>query len=88
MKINRKSLKDMVKEVVLEMELTESDIIAKEKSQWEEMKKGFKKTVSGLLKNIEDDKYSDAEGDIDKAIRTLKAWKKRIGKDLSDSTSL
>jgi hypothetical protein len=88
MKVNRKGLKDMVKEVFLEMELSESDIIAKEKSEWNEMKKGFKDTVSELLKNIEDDNYSDANGDIDKAVRTLKTWKKRITKNLSDSTGV
>jgi hypothetical protein len=88
MKINRKSLKDMVKNVVLEMELRESDIIAKEKSKWNDMKKGFRETIKELLKNIEDDNYSDANGDIEKAMRTLKMWKGRIAKNLSDSTGV
>lgn len=86
MKINRKSLKEMVKEVVLEMELSESDIIAKEKSEWNDMKKEFRDTVSELLNNIEDDNYSDANGDIEKVVKTLKAWKRRITKNISDST--
>ena len=88
MKINRKSLKDMIKNVVLEMELRESDIIAKEKSKWNDMKKGFRETIKELLKNIEDDNYSDANGDIEKAMRTLKMWKGRIAKNLSDSTGV
>lgn len=86
MKINRKSLKEMVKEVVLEMELSESDIIAKEKSEWNDMKKEFRDTVSELLNNIEDDNYSDANGDIEKVVKTLNAWKRRITKNISDST--
>jgi Txe/YoeB family toxin of Txe-Axe toxin-antitoxin module len=86
MKINRKSLKEMVKEVVLEMKLSESDIIAKEKSEWKDMKKEFRDTVSELLNNIEDDNYSDANGDIEKVVKTLKAWKRRITKNISDST--
>ena len=86
MKIDRKSLKEMVVEVFMEMELRESDIIAKEKSEWNDMKKEFRDTVSELLNNIEDDNYSDANGDIDKVAKTLKAWKKRITKNISDST--
>lgn len=88
MKINKKSLKDIVKEIVLEINLSESDIIAKEESEWNDMKKSFSKTVKELLKNIEDDNYSDANGDIEKTMRTLKAWKKRITKNLSDSTGV
>lgn len=88
MKISKKDLKDVVRNIVMEMELSESDIIAKEKSEWKEMKKGFSETVKGLIKNIEDDNYSDANGDIEKAVRVLKAWKKRIAKNLSDSASL
>lgn len=88
MKINRKTLKDLVTEIIHEMDLTESDIIAKEKSEWNSMKKGFKKTVNQLLKNIEDDNYNDADGDIDKTIKTLRTWKKRIAKNLNDSTRL
>lgn len=85
MKINRKDLKSLVQEVIGEMNLGESDIIAKEKSEWKEMKKSFTETVKGLIDNIEDDEYTDAKGDIDKAIKTLKAWKGRINKNLSDS---
>lgn len=86
MKIDRKNLKDLVQEIISEMELSESDIIAKEKSEWKEMKREFTEVVKGLINNIEDDEYSDAKGDIDKAVKILKAWKKRITKNLSDST--
>lgn len=86
MKINKKDLKSLVQEVIGEMNLDESDIIAKEKSEWNEMKKSFTETIQGLIDNIEDDDYTDAKGDIDKAIKTLKVWKGRITKNLSDST--
>ena len=50
------------------------------------MKSEFKKNVKDLIDNIEDDKYSDANGDIDKTIKILKTWKKRLSKNLDDST--
>lgn len=86
MKINKKELTRVIKEVIMEMELQESDIIAKEKSQWEEMKGNFKKKIKSLIDNIEDDNYKDAEGDIESAIKTLRFWKKRIEKNLNDSS--
>ena len=86
MKINQKEFRELVKEMISELNLRESDIIAKEKSEWKEMKSEFKKSVKDLIDNIEDDKYSDANGDIDKTIKILKTWKKRLSKNLDDST--
>jgi len=86
MKINEKDLKELVKEIISELNLNESDIIAKEKSEWKEMKSDFKNKIKDLIKNIEDDKYSDANGDIDQTIKILKTWKKRLSKNLDDST--
>jgi predicted house-cleaning noncanonical NTP pyrophosphatase (MazG superfamily) len=88
MRINEKELKDFIKEIISELNLTESDIIAKDKSDWKKMKTEFKKTAKELIKNIEDDKYSDANGDIDKAIKILKSWKKRLSKNLDDSSRI
>jgi hypothetical protein len=86
MKINEKGLKELVKEIISELNLSESDIIVKEKSEWKEMKSDFKNKIKDLIKNIEDDKYSDANGDIDQTIKILKTWKKRLSKNLDDST--
>jgi hypothetical protein len=88
MKINEKELKELVKEIISELNLSESDIIVKEKSEWKEMKSDFKNKIKDLIKNIEDDKYSDANGDIDQTIKILKTWKKRLSKNLDDSTSV
>lgn len=86
MKINRKDIRILIREMISEIEINESDIIAKEKTEWNEMKNDFKKIVKGLIKNIEDDKYSDANGEIDKSIKILKSWKKRLSKNLDDSS--
>jgi hypothetical protein len=86
MKINKKDFKNLIREMISEIEINESDIIAKEKTEWNEMKNDFKNIVKDLIKNIEDDKYSDANGEIDKSIKILKSWKKRLSKNLDDSS--
>lgn len=86
MKFTDKEFRNLIKEMISEIGINESDIITKEKSEWKELKKEFKNSVKKLVKNIEDDKYSDAEGDIDKTIKILKSWKKRLSKNLDDSS--
>lgn len=88
MKLTDSQFRKIIKEMISELEINESDIITKEKSEWKELKKEFKNSVKRLVKNIEDDKYSDAEGDIDKTIKILKSWKKRLSKNLDDSSRL
>jgi len=86
MKINKKDFKNLIREMISEIEINESDIIAKEKTEWNEMKNDFKNIVKDLIKNIEDDKDADANGEIDKSIKILKSWKKRLSKNLDDSS--
>lgn len=86
MKFTDREFRNLIKEMISEIGINESDIITKEKSEWKELKKEFKNSVKKLVKNIEDDKYSDAEGDIDKTIKILKSWKKRLSKNLDDSS--
>lgn len=88
MKINHKTFRNLVKDIISELDLNESDIITKNKNEWNETKSDFKKTIKDLINNIDDDKYEDVQGDIDKSIRILKSWKKRIEKNLSDSAGL
>lgn len=86
MKTDRNKIKEIIREMISEIDINESDIIAKDKSKWNDMKKDFKKSTSILLKNIEKDNYSDVEGDIENTIRILKSWKKRLSKNLDDSS--
>lgn len=79
-------IRNIIRDMISEIEINESDIIAKGKSEWDGMKKEFKKKSRILLKNIEDDKYTDANGEIDKVISILKNWKKRLSKNLDDSS--
>lgn len=81
-------IRKIVRGMISEIDINESDIIAKEKSEWKEMKKEFKKMTNNLVDKIEDDKYSDANGQIDKTIKILKNWKKRLSKNLDDSSRI
>ena len=50
------------------------------------MKEEFKSVISNLIDNLEKDDYDDASGEISKAISMLKTWKKKIEKDINDSS--
>lgn len=66
--------------------LSETDLIAPNVNAWGKIKTEFKTVVSNLINNLEDDDYNDASGDISKAISMLKTWKKKIEKDINDSS--
>ncbi len=88
MEINEKKLIKTIKNLISEMELSESDMIAKNETAWKEKKVQFNELVNDLLKNITNDKYDDASGNIDKTIKILRDWKIKISKNLSDSKSV
>ncbi len=69
-----------------EFSLSETDLIAPNANSWDKIKDEFKTTTSNLLSNLEKDDYSNASGDIDKTISMLKLWKKKLEKDITDST--
>lgn len=66
----------------IEKNLEEIDLIASDKSSWEEMKTNFKDIVSNLLTNLEKDEYKDGESEIEQAITILNKWKQKINKGL------
>jgi len=66
--------------------LSETDLIAPNPNAWDKVKDEFKNVISNLLSNLEKDEYNDASGDISKAVSMLKLWKKKIEKDITDSS--
>lgn len=76
----RKFIRQEIKKTV-----NETDLIATNKPNWESKKSEFKTLVANLIKNLESDDYTDAEGEISKTIGILKSWKTRINKGLVDS---
>lgn len=86
MEINRKEIKKLVKKILSERssEIKESDLLFKKKSEWIEAKSDMRKDLIDLLKNIESDDYEDGVDKIDDVISSLKSWKSKIQKQLTN----
>lgn len=66
--------------------LSETDLLAPSNKSWDNMKIEFKKLITNLISNLENDEYDDASGDISKSIGILQTWNKKIKKDINDSS--
>ena len=79
--------KDKIREKIREMvasNLEEYDLIAKTKTNWDDEKKNIRSIFTNLLKHVEDDQYEKGVDEIDKAVTSLLAWKKKIEKRLDN----
>ena len=87
MQIQEKKLRDIISQEIKKIAgVNETDLVASDRTTWDNKKTEFKTLVSNLLNNIEADDYDDAAGEIVKTIGILKTWKNRIDKGLMDST--
>lgn len=82
--IEKKKLRDFVKEVLKKsLDLNELDaLLPKNKAQWKDEASALRSTLVDLMKNIENDDYSDGVKKIDDAIKHLESWKLKIEKFL------
>jgi len=86
MNIQEKKLRDIINQEIKKItRVNETDLVATDKTSWDNKKSECKALVNNLLQNIEADDYDDAAGEIVKTIGILKTWKKRIDKGLMDS---
>ena len=78
------NLRDFVKEVLENsLDLKEFDaLLPKTKSQWKDEATSLRATLVDLMKNIENDDYSDGIKKINSAIKNLENWKLKIEKFL------
>lgn len=77
MRVNKATLRELVKEVMSEMD--ESDLVVKDNgTTWEEMSEALRSEVDKLINNITEDKYHQALDDISGIAATMKIWKHRI----------
>ncbi len=82
-----KKLRNIVRQELMKIKgMNETDLVASDKSSWDNKKAQFKMLVQNLIANIESDDYKDAEGEITKTISILKSWKSNIDRGLSDNT--
>lgn len=88
MQIQEKKIRDIIRQEIQKISsLSETDLVASDKTSWETKKKEFKGLITNLLKNIEEDDYTDASGEIGRTIGILKTWKSKIDKGLTDNIS-
>ena len=82
--LSEKELRDFVKEVLINsLDLKELDaLLPKSKSQWKDEASELRTTLVDLMRNIENDDYSDGLKKIDSAIKHLTSWKVKIEKFL------
>lgn len=82
--ITEKELRDFVKEVLASSaSLKEFDaLLPKAKSEWKDEATTLRTTLVDLMKNIENDDFSDGIKKIDSAIKHLENWKLKIEKFL------
>jgi len=81
MKNNEKNIRLLVRRIMSEMEnVNESDLLVAAGLDWNRVKPELLNTVKTLIQKIDDDKYSDAEDLIGKAIVMLRIWRHKIHK--------
>lgn len=81
-KIINKELRDFIKET-LTGSLKEFDVLLpKANSEWKDEASALRATLVDLMKNIENDDFSDGIKKIDLAIKHLESWKVKIEKFL------
>jgi len=81
---SEKELRDFVREILEgSLNLKEFDVLLpKGKSAWKDEAATLRATFVDLMKNIENDDFSDGIKKIDAAIKHLESWKLKIEKFL------
>jgi hypothetical protein len=82
--ITEKELREFIKEVLSDpSSLKEFDVLLpRAKSEWKDEASILRATLVDLMKNIENDDFSDGIKKIDSAIKHLESWKLKIEKFL------
>lgn len=87
MHLDEKKLRNYINKHLRKLNgLSETDLVASDKSSWENKKTDFKNIIKNLLIKIEQDDYDDVAGEISKSISILKTWKSKIEKGLTDNS--
>lgn len=78
MKVDNNTLREMVKEVL--SELDESDLVVRSDDgrTWQEVSAELKTDVDNMISHITADRYQEALEDISGISATMKIWRRRI----------
>jgi predicted nucleic acid-binding Zn-ribbon protein len=81
--LTEKELRGIIKKVMEgSLELKEFDALLPKKAQWKDEAAALRMTLVELMKNIENDDFSDGLKKINSAIKHLESWKLKIEKFL------
>jgi len=72
--------RDIVREVIMGMDVSESDALYAKKEDWQASKKKIRANMIELLKHIEEDEYEQGVKEIASLIDKLKNWQIKIQK--------
>lgn len=78
--LSEKEVRNMVREMLMSDEISESDAIYPKEQDWATDASKLRKLMVDLLKNIENDEYIEGLVKIDSVIYKLKSWKNKIRK--------
>lgn len=89
MEKNDSNIRKIVRKAMFEgQDLTESDLLAKQGINWDEVKQKLLASVNSIITNIDTDDYKQAEQLIGNTIGMLKFWRAKIhkGQDMVNKT--
>jgi selenocysteine-specific translation elongation factor len=79
--LDKQEIRNYIKEVLKNtLDLKELDILLPSNSEWKKEAKDLRSTLVDLMKNIENEDFSDGVKKIDSAIKLLGTWKSKIEK--------
>jgi hypothetical protein len=79
--MNENKLRDIIREIISEINIEESDLVAREEiggQTWEDLSKDFEGRTKKIISDISNDNYKSALDGIDALTGILKVWKRRI----------
>ncbi len=80
MNLSEEDIRAMVREMLASGGIHEYDALYSREKEWKQESKELRALLVDLLKNIENDDYSEGVKKIDSVVFKLKSWKRKIEK--------
>lgn len=78
--MNIDEIRELARQAIREVNLGEHDALYSKNKEWKDESRELKSLLVDLLKNIENDEYSEGAKKIDSVVSKLKVWKNKIEK--------
>jgi len=80
MNLSEDDIRAVVREMLTSGEINEYDALYSKEKKWKQESKELRTLLVDLLRNIENDDYSEGVKKIDTVVYKLRTWKKKIEK--------